>query len=314
MRKIYWYCVGVSESDRAFVADVLNGLASNLQGPPVEIEVLIEEVSNVLGTNILAKLPGAEDFGDFSACIAKDLRDENPSEQSGFVPGLLVYCSKDDHLAKSARASNPSAEWGATCGRLAVIWIKNNEKLIWHEALHLLGAVDCYDKDTLVDRCEKEPGCIMGYAPTNKSVTEWPDCLCLGTADRLRSPDSVQQANGQVRRNYIWKVKDSPFGLYRYTRYDSTAYGCSEKKDYPLGKPIYNIRAWHSKLVSRETSFETTAAESASFGSSGKDSDDRASWSHQDLVSTDGTRKVGSTKYQFDDGSYITEWYERSRR
>ena len=310
IRKIYGHCIGVSESDEKFLADALDHLAHNLYRAPVKVTMVVEKLPESLAAKIHPHISEPEKLAHIAAAVAEEIDEELAPKHGGFVPGLLIFCQKTHPLAKSARKANPSAQWGATCGRLAVVWARDNEKVIWHEALHILGVSDCYNGNTLEGTCEKEPGCIMQYAPTDDSVADCPDCLCRGTADRLQSPDSLQRSSGQVKRSCIWKVKDSDSGLYRYTRYDSVVYECLEAKDSPLGRPIKNIDAWHSKLVPRETRFEVAAAESASFRAIGGDSDDCLSAVRSHFLNTDGTSEVDHRKTQFDDGSYITEWFE----
>lgn len=188
MRKIYWYCMGLSKSDEKFLVAALNELVCNLRKPPVEIELAVETLSEPLVARICPHVSDPGEFTLIATTIGDEVAQELPPKHTGFVPGLLIYCRGNDQLAQSAQKANPTAEWGATCGRLAVVWTSGNEKLIWHEALHLLGVTDCYDKETLEGSCEKEPGCLMQYAPTDETVAEWPDCLCLGTVDELRSP------------------------------------------------------------------------------------------------------------------------------
>ena len=78
---------------------------------------------------------------------------------------VFAYCRGDEDFVAVARAQNPDAEWGvALPGVFALAWMPANKHLIWHEALHLLHAQDCYDQCGRAT-CE-DPRCVMQYEPT----------------------------------------------------------------------------------------------------------------------------------------------------
>jgi hypothetical protein len=76
---------------------------------------------------------------------------------------LFVFCSRDAAVARTARKENPMAEWGAArMLHFAIAWKVGSTFTLWHEAMHVLGADDCYD-DIGRSTC-KEPHCLMQYA------------------------------------------------------------------------------------------------------------------------------------------------------
>jgi hypothetical protein len=101
-----------------------------------------------------------------------------------------VILSDEDHpFAIAARRAIPSALWGCACGNVAFIYGSSDKHVIWHESLHLMGAVDCYD----ADNPEADPGpncerlnCIMQYVPDSSTVGQWP-FLCERNLALLRA-------------------------------------------------------------------------------------------------------------------------------
>ena len=78
----------------------------------------------------------------------------------------------------------PSSSGGVTNGRVAFVYGACDEHVLWHEALHTLGAEDCYDVEDQGPTCERD-NCIMQYAPTKCNVGEWP-FLCGDNVKRIR--------------------------------------------------------------------------------------------------------------------------------
>lgn len=78
---------------------------------------------------------------------------------------------------------------GASNGPLALVYGSADKYVIWHEALHLLGARDCYDTSDPWQNpgptCEL-PNCLMQYAPTSEAVRDWP-FLCQNNLDLIES-------------------------------------------------------------------------------------------------------------------------------
>jgi hypothetical protein len=81
---------------------------------------------------------------------------------------VFVFCARDDPVAQAARRENPQALWGAAVrGDYALAWTPGNRFLLWHEAMHLLFANDCYDESG--NRTCDEARCIMQYEPCEEN-------------------------------------------------------------------------------------------------------------------------------------------------
>jgi hypothetical protein len=103
------------------------------------------------------------------------------------LPKFVVFCNRDHSLAKTILAASPQAEWGASNGRIAVIY-ELQSAVAWHEMLHLLGAKDCYPKNnpdqSTLPTCGHD-NCIMQYAPTLGRVGD-PFFLCRGNVQQIQ--------------------------------------------------------------------------------------------------------------------------------
>ena len=97
---------------------------------------------------------------------------------------LLVCCQGDSSLAQAARQANELAQHGAAVGAVFAAAWAGGKYVAWHEALHLLGAEDCYTPQDPGPTCE-QANCIMQYAPDQASVGEWP-FLCQANVERVR--------------------------------------------------------------------------------------------------------------------------------
>jgi hypothetical protein len=104
---------------------------------------------------------------------------------------IFVFCRRDEEFAADARAEharavanvNVPADWGiAQRGEYAVVWKPGNRYLIWHEAMHLLGALDCYNSRGTTT-CE-ESRCVMQYAPDHEQCGGSLH-LCGGNVERI---------------------------------------------------------------------------------------------------------------------------------
>ncbi len=181
IRRIYWYCLDMSDSSKKFVSDALRELSDKLKQPPTEVAIMTEELPDKHAEKVSQLLCGSENISCTAASISYII--VNGLE---LLPGLMVYCREDSTIAQEVRKANPKALWGGQVDGLAVVCELNNKMAIWHEVLHLLGADDCYDSQTEKGTCEKAPGCIMQYAATEESVADWPECLCARTTKQLR--------------------------------------------------------------------------------------------------------------------------------
>lgn len=97
--------------------------------------------------------------------------------ESCCIPGKLsplarklpfVFCVGNEPFAMKVRKLKPAAKWGiAMFGYFALAWHPDNRFLIWHEAMHLLYAEDCYDREN-GDPCD-ESYCLMQYEPCERN-------------------------------------------------------------------------------------------------------------------------------------------------
>jgi len=98
---------------------------------------------------------------------------------------VVIGCMENHPLAKAVRESNSSARWGASDQDTGVALCYRMVKfLIWHEALHLLGADDCYCLPDGGPTCDQS-NCIMQYEPSEQAVGEWP-FLCSKNIEAIR--------------------------------------------------------------------------------------------------------------------------------
>lgn len=106
------------------------------------------------------------------------------TETLGRAPRVLLACPDDHELAVAAMRNNPAAVWGGCLKPLGLTYCPDNKYVMWHEALHLFGATDCYALPDRGPTCE-QPNCIMQYEPHASTVGEWP-CLCNGNRKLVR--------------------------------------------------------------------------------------------------------------------------------
>lgn len=118
-----------------------------------------------------------------SGYLARQVAGAADSEANGFNGRkLFVFCSLDHEVAMAIRQENVMAEWGgARLGHFAVVWELGNPFVLWHEAMHLLYATDCYDK-TGRNTCG-EPRCLMQWEPCEANCT---GSLVLCEANQMR--------------------------------------------------------------------------------------------------------------------------------
>ncbi len=189
MITIYWHCLETtaSDEDEKFVAGALDQLAQHLKAEPIKLSISIKRLGNQsnLAKKIAKELDQLNDERDaFSKC-------EGAIVSAFYIGGLigtklLVYCSPNSKIALAAQKNVPHAEWGATCESFAAVYSLNNKSAIFHEALHLLGANDCYDlsKSDCGPNCEC-PNCIMQFEATRANVRNWP-FLCDANIQRMQ--------------------------------------------------------------------------------------------------------------------------------
>ena len=183
MITIYWHCVEptASDEDEKFVADTLDQLAQHLKCEQVKLSISIKRLRDEpeLARKVDETLDRLNDQSytfcecdatiAYAFCIAKVIGET-------YAAKLLVYCSPHSNIAIAAQRKAPHAKYGATCAFLAAVYSLNNKSTIFHEALHLLGADECYIEDKPYPKkpdCNFER-CIMDYNPPEEWCDNWP--------------------------------------------------------------------------------------------------------------------------------------------
>ena len=164
----------------SFILTTMKEFNTYLKQLSINLCFTFREVPVELQNNIVEILKSDRDI----QLIMGNLEDLFFTKSDNYIPGLLVRCPYNHHLARSSRLKNPDHKWG-TCydSRLSLVYPpidqQKNRHLIWHEAFHLLGAEDCYKH-----QCEK-PNSIMQYAPTEENVGNWP-FLCQRNIEKIQ--------------------------------------------------------------------------------------------------------------------------------
>ncbi len=175
--------VGLSGADSDSFRQAMIALPGMLALPPVGATVPAQELGREQLDAVLAALGNTGPIQERNAAMFRWLVDTCPR-----IPQVILACPDDHDLAQSTRANNPQAIWGGALGPLALVYRPENKFLVWHEAMHLLGAQDCYDnagrRTCLLDNC------LMQYVPCKHTVEDWP-FLCDANVQRVR--ERIQQ-------------------------------------------------------------------------------------------------------------------------
>ena len=206
---IYWHCLGMTEADETFVNSALKELAQHLKEDQIKLTISVKRLASepdlVREVNEVLNKPNDQSSG-FSYYVAMILGIFSCHVGVGqpfTYMRLLVYCHQDSQVAKAAKSEAARMNkappcWGAANSPLAAAYKVGSKVAVWHEALHLLGADDCYIED---DPYQKKPdceldGCIMEYAPLESTCENWP-FLCDENIKKLK--DTAEKAK-EVRR------------------------------------------------------------------------------------------------------------------
>ena len=162
-------------------------LTSLLAQPPLNVHVSTLRMSPDLLSELLAKLASESDHGMRALALGDFLGDSFKR-----LPGVLLACPENHELARVAEADNRKAVWGGVLGRLGLTYRPEARHVVWHEALHLLGAKDCYELPDEGPNCGTAK-CIMRYVPREDTVGEWP-FLCQSNCE------AVQKRVSNLRR------------------------------------------------------------------------------------------------------------------
>ena len=179
---MFSHAMGLSEEDTAQFHTAVADLSGLLRAPPVGLDMQVEKLPSDCVEDLEATVRDAKQFDDVYDSVAGLLRD-----RFGDVRKVLVACRPDHEFARGIKQKRPAAAWGVAFvgGPFGVIYNLSNKYLVWHEALHLLGADDCYDQSNQGPTCE-HTSCIMQYVPTAQTVGEWP-FLCTENVGNIRS-------------------------------------------------------------------------------------------------------------------------------
>lgn len=178
-KPIFFHALNSTTEDNHFVSHSIAELKSVVltEAPGVELHLSrlpLDLAAHILPSLHATHLNGAVDAVRRCAAI---------SDIGAF--GLYVYCPSDAPIAKAARKRLPRAAWGISIsGVLSLSYGGHNKHILWHEALHLLGAQDHYTLGREGVTCEL-PQCLMQYAPDARTVGAGP-MLCRQTLGMLR--------------------------------------------------------------------------------------------------------------------------------
>lgn len=129
---------------------------------------LVQVMPKKLAKWCVAEAARAADLPEFCCGWMKACHDE-----LAYLPNAILLCSPSHALALRAREANQLARWGANCGSVSLYYGPPGKDSVWHEALHLLGAEDCYDEKGNGPTCGLS-NCIMQWVPTRSDADSWP--------------------------------------------------------------------------------------------------------------------------------------------
>jgi hypothetical protein len=195
----------MTPDDETFLKNSLQELAQRLKAEPIKLEINIRRLRDEpeLTKKVDGKLNRLSDPSYmFNQCAGEILYPFFKEDiiKEDVPPKLLVYCSRDSQVAKAALRQKPLAQWGATCSPLAAVYVLDNRVAMWHEALHLLGADDCYIEDNPSQKksdCNLD-GCIMEYAAPESTCENWP-FLCDKNIELLSDLDKSWREQAEAK-------------------------------------------------------------------------------------------------------------------
>jgi len=203
---LYWHCLDMTEADERFVGDALDELSQFLRTKLPQLTIKLKrlkdepEVAKEVAA-ILNKVGNESDA--FQRCSL------NIEKILPITANLLVYCLSNEPIAKAAMRESPSlARQGYTGdyvnyvrGALfAAVYKQGLKSAIWHEALHLLRADDCYE--------ENNPSRKKASCDVDNCIMEWdstPDrpVLCDDNINRIhKKVEEILKKEGVKREMY----------------------------------------------------------------------------------------------------------------
>lgn len=182
MTPLFRYSFHWPHAEARFFRRALDELPGMLRREPTSLDISVEPLPPEIRRKVDTVLAGQAPW-DYFARLNRAVAETSRTGK------LVIYCRPDTPLVCEAHAVDPMASRGASLGRVALVWVEGNKYLIWHEALHTLGAEDCYDRTTAAPNCGFD-GCIMQRAPSEASVRPWP-FLCPDNVKRVVANRSI---------------------------------------------------------------------------------------------------------------------------
>ncbi len=196
MLELFWYCLDRGKEEQNFVAECLTELGDLLKRPPATTKLGAKPLPPELEHRATAILTKEFDEGEapFSITYYRPFR--KVLHEYNDTP-LLIYCKPNSNIAKAAKEECDRAVWGLCSDPplITAVYEDGNKYILWHEALHLFDAVDCYcyANPEAGPNCELV-NCLMQYEPSEDRVREWP-FLCQKNIKRIQDCSKRRESN-----------------------------------------------------------------------------------------------------------------------
>jgi len=184
MRNTYYCCLGLNRRHGQSLRRSMDELSRFMAQPPLEEPYRFVELADDKREKIQDAFDHCTKLDDFLGKVVVTMTTD-------MLP-LLILCPPESTIAQLARKRERTACWGASfgdrdecsCYWLSLVYHLNDKHTIWHEALHLLGADDCYDKETKERTCEL-PNCIMQFEDPKQGYGQGLP-LCQANIERVK--------------------------------------------------------------------------------------------------------------------------------
>ncbi len=179
---IYHMSMDLDSSHSQMAAAWVHRFAEFVALPPCEVACEFRAVESTLRQKLRDFLGKAD-----MVSVSRDVLWTMSTLKLPDVPKLVVFCSAASDLAKKAKAAHPYALLGIPNGCLSVIY-QHEPSVAWHELFHLLGAEDCYRRNSPHSQTEPTCGhknCVMQYAPSLGLVGD-PPFICEANVNHIR--------------------------------------------------------------------------------------------------------------------------------
>lgn len=168
---IVYGTLGLSDKEEQWLSTAMLGFKQKIQEQFDWPGELIREMPPEF-RDLLASTTERETLNDVSCRIWRCVAN---------CPRIVVACDPNHPLARSAKRESPWACHGATAGCIAAVYCLKDE-VVWHEALHLLDADECYTVEggNVIDvgpTCGTA-NCIMQYDATGSVIDNGPILCC----------------------------------------------------------------------------------------------------------------------------------------